>query len=119
MGARVDILVAEMRANPVDVRFEDAVRVATHYFGKPRRRSGSHIVWKMPWPLDPRVNLQPGDDGRAKAYQVRQLLDAIDRLSQQPSAARRERAEADVRSPKPPTKSAPAASKPAGKKRKR
>src|SRR5262245_13679388 len=118
MGPRVEALVAEMRANPVDVRFEDAVRVATHYFGKPRRRSGSHVVWKMPWPLDPRVNLQPGDDGRAKAYQVRQLLDAIDRLSQPPPAARREGTD-EVRTSKSPTKSAPGASKPAGKKRKR
>ena len=29
---------------------------------------------------DPRVNIQRGKDGKAKAYQVRQVLDAIARL---------------------------------------
>ena len=84
-----------MRANPIAVRFEDAVRVASHYFGKPRRRGGSHVVWKMPWPLDPRVNLQRDSNGKAKAYQVRQLLEAINRLSQQRTAKGPEAAEAD------------------------
>ncbi len=37
------------------------------------------MTWKMPWPGDPRVNLQRGKDGNAKGYQVRQLLDAVDR----------------------------------------
>jgi len=40
-------------------------------------------VWKMPWPGDPRVNLQMGEGGKAKAYQVRQALQAIDRLRAQ------------------------------------
>jgi hypothetical protein len=30
-----------------------------------------------PWHGDPRVNIQRGKDGNAKAYQVRQVLDAI------------------------------------------
>jgi hypothetical protein len=34
----------------------------------------------MPWAGDPRVNLQRGKDGNAKAYQVRQLLKAIEKL---------------------------------------
>lgn len=33
----------------------------------------------MPWPGDPRVNMQDAK-GKAKPYQVRQLLDAIDKL---------------------------------------
>ena len=40
------------------------------------------MVFKMPWVGDPRVNLQ-NDHGKAKAYQVRQLLEAIDRLSRE------------------------------------
>ena len=108
VASRVETLVAEMRANPIAIRFEDAVRVASHYFGKPRRRGGSHVVWKMPWPLDPRVNLQRDNNGKAKAYQVRQLLEAINRLSQQRTAKGPEAAEADA---------GPSVS--AGKKRKR
>ena len=71
-------LVAEMRANPGSVKFSNAVKVAEYYFGAPRRSGSSHHVFKMPWAGDPRVNLQ--DDGRrAKQYQVRQLLLAIDK----------------------------------------
>jgi hypothetical protein len=35
-------------------------------------------VFKTPWPGDPRVNIQNGN-GQAKAYQVRQVLAAIDK----------------------------------------
>jgi hypothetical protein len=44
------------------VRFADAMRVATHFFGEPRQ-SGSHRVFKMPWPGDPRINLQEDKGG--------------------------------------------------------
>jgi hypothetical protein len=37
----------------------------------------------MPWPGDQRVNIQ-NDHGRAKAYQVRQVLAAIKKLEEQP-----------------------------------
>jgi uncharacterized protein YoxC len=36
----------------------------------------------MPWPGDPRINIQ-NDDGKGKAYQVRQVLDAIKKLGDQ------------------------------------
>jgi hypothetical protein len=36
-------------------------------------------VYRTPWPGDPRVNLQT-DKGKAKAYQVKQVLQAIDKL---------------------------------------
>ena len=34
----------------------------------------------MPWPGDPRINMQEGESGKAKAYQVRQAVAAIDAL---------------------------------------
>ena len=37
------------------------------------------MVFKTPWPGDPRVNIQD-DKGKAKAYQVRQVLLAIGKL---------------------------------------
>ena len=49
-----------------------------HHFGPPRTSGGSHLVFKTPWPGDPRVNIQ-NDHGMAKAYQVRQVLAAIER----------------------------------------
>lgn len=39
----------------------------------------SHKVYKTPWRGDPRVNIQ-NDKGKAKVYQVRQVLKAIKRL---------------------------------------
>jgi hypothetical protein len=72
-----------MRSNPRDVRFADACKVVSAFFGAPRQKGTSHRVWKMPWPGDPRVNLQMGEGGKAKAYQVRQALQAIDRLRAQ------------------------------------
>lgn len=43
-----------------------------------RQTGSSHAVFKTPWPGDPRVNSQ-NDKGKAKAYQVRQVLRAIDK----------------------------------------
>jgi hypothetical protein len=80
--AKVEDLVKDMRANPLSIRFSDAVKVATHYFGQPRQNGTSHCVWKMSWPGDPRVNLQKGKDGNAKGYQIRQLLSAIEKAEQ-------------------------------------
>ncbi len=80
MGKGIEDLLAAMRANPAGVRFEDACRVVTHYFGTPRQKKTSHRVWKMPWAGDPRINLQEGPGGKAKPYQVRQALQALDRL---------------------------------------
>ncbi|MDR1188253.1 MAG: hypothetical protein LBK95_12500 [Bifidobacteriaceae bacterium] len=72
-------LVERMRDNPRNVRFADLERACRACFGQPRRASGSHMVFKMPWAGDPRVNIQ-NDRGMAKAYQVRQVIAAIDRL---------------------------------------
>ncbi len=74
-------LIRQMRDNPQNVRFSDLARVCKAYFGDPRT-SGSHQVYKTPWPGDPRINIQD-DNGKAKAYQVRQVLRAIDKLGGQ------------------------------------
>ena len=77
--ARIEDIVAEMRKNPKGVRYGDVCRICDFYFGTARQASGSHRVYKTPWPGDPRVNIQD-DNGMAKAYQVRQVLKAIERL---------------------------------------
>lgn len=78
---RIAGIVAAMRANPAGVRFADLCRVCEHYFGEARQAGTSHRVYRTPWPGDPRVNIQEGKGGKAKAYQVRQVLRAIDKLS--------------------------------------
>ena len=79
--SRIDRLVAEMRQNPRSVKFLDIAAVCDWYFGKPRQKSTSHRVYRMPWSGDPRVNIQ-NDHGMAKPYQVRQVLKAIDKISE-------------------------------------
>ncbi len=75
----VDKILAQMRTAPNNVRFAELVKVCDFYFGKPRQKGGSHVIYKTPWPGDPRVNIQK-DGNKAKAYQVKQVLLAIDKL---------------------------------------
>ncbi len=72
-------LVEHMRKAPANVRYADLRKVCDHYFGKARQESSSHRVYKTPWHGDPRVNIQNAK-GQAKAYQVRQVLKAIDKI---------------------------------------
>jgi len=77
--AELEEIVAAMRRNPKNVRFSDLCRVCDTFFGTARRRGGSHRVYKTPWIGDPRVNIQ-SSKGTAKAYQVRQVLRAVEKL---------------------------------------
>lgn len=72
-------MLKEMKSNPKNVRFSDLCAVCDHYFGRPRQNKTSHKVYKTPWRGDPRVNIQ-NHKGKAKAYQVKQVLLAIERL---------------------------------------
>ncbi len=69
----------KMKSNPKGVRFNDLKKVCAHYFGKPCQSGTSHCIFKTPWPGDPRVNIQ-NSKGKAKPYQVRQVLLAIEKL---------------------------------------
>ena len=75
----VEALLSRIRRNHKNVRFSDLRRVCDYYFGSPRQRGGSHRVYKTPWSGDPRINIQ-NNKGMAKAYQVRQVLTALDKL---------------------------------------
>ena len=72
-------IVDLMRREPASVRFGDLKKVCEQYFGKPRQSGSSHAIFKTPWIGDPRINIQ-NDKGKAKAYQVRQVLLAINKL---------------------------------------
>lgn len=86
MASTIDDLLHAMKNNPVGVRFADACKVADHFFGEPTQNKSSHRVWMMPWPGNPRVNMQ-NEKGSAKAYQVRQLVEAVERRVTQLAAA--------------------------------
>jgi hypothetical protein len=75
----VEKLLAQMRNEPANVSFNDLKKVCQSYFGTPRQDGSSHAIFKTPWPGDPRVNIQNAK-GKAKPYQVRQVLQAIAKL---------------------------------------
>jgi len=72
-------ILDQMRREPANVRFGDLKKVCEQYFGKPRQSGTSHAIFKTPWAGDPRINIQD-EKGKAKVYQVRQVLLAIDKL---------------------------------------
>ncbi len=69
----------QMRREPASVRFAELYKLCEAYFGAPRQSGSSHAVFRTPWPGDPRINIQ-SDKGKAKVYQVRQVLLALDKL---------------------------------------
>ena len=77
--SNIDQILEQMRQSPNGIRFADLCRVCDHFFGEARQRKSSHRVYKTPWQGDPRVNIQNAK-GKAKSYQVKQILKAIERL---------------------------------------
>jgi hypothetical protein len=76
---KIDEIITRMTQNPEGVRFSDSCKVCDHFFGKSRQSTGSHRVYKTPWQGDPRINIQ-NDKGKAKSYQVKQVLLALEKL---------------------------------------
>jgi len=76
---KINELLKGMQENPNNVKFSDLCKVCEHYFGEARQKGTSHRIYKTPWAGDPRVNIQDGN-GKAKFYQVRQVLKAIEKL---------------------------------------
>jgi len=79
MTSKDEDVLRRMRDSPNHVRFTDLCRVCDRYFGPPRQSGSSHRIYKTPWAGDPRINIQ-SDHGMAKAYQVKQVLSAIEKL---------------------------------------
>jgi hypothetical protein len=77
--AKIDDILAQMKGNPKGIRFVDLCKVCENYFGKPRTSASSHRIYRTPWKGDPRINIQ-NNKGKAKSYQVKQVLLAIEKL---------------------------------------
>jgi hypothetical protein len=77
--AKIDDILSQMKRNPKDVRFNDLCKVCENFFGEPRKDSSSHRIDRTPWQGDPRINIQ-NYKGKAKAYQVKQVLLTIEKL---------------------------------------
>jgi hypothetical protein len=78
--ATIKDILKKMADSPQNIRFTELCKVCDSYFGAARQQGSSHRVYKTPWQGDPRVNIQ-NNKGKAKAYQVKQVLKAIERLN--------------------------------------
>jgi hypothetical protein len=72
--------IQKLEASTKNIRFDYLLRVCQIYFGNARVK-GSHHIFKTPWPGDPRINLQQ-EQGMAKPYQVRQVIEALRKLQE-------------------------------------
>ena len=77
--AHIQTIIHAMKNQPKNIRFKDLCKVCDAYFGCARQLGSSHRLYKAPWLGDPRVNIQ-NTKGKAKPYQVKQVLQAIERL---------------------------------------
>ena len=77
--AKLDEILLQMKRNSKGVRYSDLCKACDFYFGSARQTSSSHRIYKTPWQGDPRINIQ-NHEGKAKAYQVKQVLMAIAKL---------------------------------------
>ena len=80
--SKTDKILRDMSLSPQNVRFSDLAKVCSEFFGEPRNTGTRHHVYKTLWPGDPRVNIQKSKDGKAKPYQVKQVLAAIEKLKE-------------------------------------
>ncbi len=74
--------LAKARNNPADVRFSDLLGLVAALGWQPQRITGSHRMDEHPMGAE-RLNLQSRKDGKAKPYQTRQVLKAVDMLSEE------------------------------------
>ena len=75
--AQINKLIAKIKNNPTDVRFDDLAKVCDYYFGEPRQQGTSHRVYKTPWQGDPRVTTRAfairikNPQGRSSIYKTK------------------------------------------------
>jgi len=80
MPSKTDKVLGQMRRSPSNVRYRDLCKVCDAYFGKATQEGTSHRVYDVGIPGDPPINIQEGKDGKAKKYQVKQVLKAIGQM---------------------------------------
>ncbi len=72
--------IAKLEREKSGTRFSQLIKICETFFGEARVK-GSHHIFKTPWPGDPRLNIQ-ADKGKAKPYQIDQVIFALIKLGQ-------------------------------------
>lgn len=75
-------LLQKAQRSPKNLRFDELCNLAVCYGWVLKRQSGSHWIYENERlaPEDGRVMNFQSDNGKAKPYQVKQLLNAIENL---------------------------------------
>ncbi len=76
----IEEAIEQLEEEKNSTRFSHLIKICETFFGSPRTK-GSHHIFKTPWPGDPRLNIQ-SDKGKAKPYQVEQVIYALTKLAQ-------------------------------------
>jgi predicted RNA binding protein YcfA (HicA-like mRNA interferase family) len=71
-------LLARAVASPAGLRFGELQRFCELAGMELVRKKGSHYIYRCSEPPHRLLSIQEGRDGKAKPYQVRQLLDIIE-----------------------------------------
>jgi len=79
--SKIKKLVSAICENPIDVRYDDALKVANYIGFEKKGGSGSHTTYaRAGEPVQ--LNFQEGKNGKAKPYQVKQLIQMIEKYSE-------------------------------------
>ncbi|WP_434655724.1 hypothetical protein [Chromobacterium violaceum] len=74
----IDKIIEKMKQSQDNVSFDDLVKVCNDKFTG-GRIAGSHHIYKIPGVITP-INIQDDGHGKAKSYQVRQVLKLLGEL---------------------------------------
>lgn len=77
--SKIEKILRAAQNNPENLRFTELCQLAEAYGFLFSRQRGSHSIYKRPGQMA--VMTFQNDRGMAKAYQVKQLLAAIDEIS--------------------------------------
>ncbi len=76
---KINDILQSMLLNSGSIKFSDLCKICDSHFGDARQKGTRHRIYQTPWKGDPRINIQ-NNKGKAKAYQVKQVLKVIEKL---------------------------------------
>lgn len=75
--------IADLQQRQNSIKFAELAKICVRWFGPPRINGSSHHVYRMPRQAISRINIQRGNNGAAKAYQVKQVIAALARMEEE------------------------------------
>ncbi len=85
---KLEDYITQLEGATANMRFALLVRICQEVFGN-ERMSGSHHIFRTPWPGDPRINLQKTKGGKSHPYQIKQVLAALRKKQEMEESAKK------------------------------